>query len=253
MIRLFISDIDGCLAEPYAPYDLRGFETMARYAREADPLEDGGPRPVVSLCSGRAYAYVEAVTQALALTTPVLFESGAGLFHPVEARIDWNPTITDEVESQLREVREWMMEACIPDTSLSLDYNKRTQAGLVSPNQDEIDRFVPKVEAFVAEQAPDLHVFPTHMSIDVVPPTITKREGLEWLGRHLGIPLDEMAYIGDTKGDLVALEQVGHSFAPTNAQDLVKKRVDHVTGHPLMDGTLEAYRWCVKYNETNAS
>ena len=154
---------------------------MARYAREADPLEDAGPRPVVTLCSGRAYAYVEAVTQALALTTPVLFESGAGLFHPVEARTTWNPAITDEIEAQLKAVREWMLESCIPGTSLSLDYNKRAQAGVVSPDQDEIERFIPKVESFVAEAAPDLHVFPTHMSIDVVPPTITKREGLEWL------------------------------------------------------------------------
>ena len=253
MIKLFISDIDGCLAEPYQPWDLGGFETLARYAREADALEQGGPRPVVSLCSGRAYAYVEAVAQALALTTPVLFESGAGLFYPAEARTAWNPAFTDEVEAQLNEVREWMLETCVPGTSLALDHNKRTQAGVVSPDTAEIERFIPDVEAFVDKHAPDLHVFPTHVSIDVVPPAITKRDGLEWLGWQLGVPLSAMAYIGDTKGDLVALERVGQSFAPANAQALVRERVNHVTESPLIDGTLEAYRWCVHHNKTQPS
>lgn len=182
MINLFISDIDGCLAEPYQPWDLNGLELLARYARAADALDRGGTRPVVSLCSGRAYAYVEAMTQALGLTTPVLFESGAGLFHPEQAKTTWNPAFTKAVEAQLNDVREWMLETCVPGTSLSLDYNKRTQAGVVSPDTAEIERFIPEVEAYVEEHAPDLHVFPTHVSIDVVPPTITKRDGLEWLG-----------------------------------------------------------------------
>lgn len=252
MIRLFVSDIDGCLAAPYRSYDLDGFQTLARFVRETESPAQADRHPAISICSGRAYGYVEAVTQALGLTTPVIFESGGGMFDPVQARIAWNPKFTDAIAEQLEAVREWMVHTLMPGSNMSLDHGKRTQVGLVSPDEAEIAAHIPEVERFVEAHAPDLYVFPTHISIDVVHPDITKREGLEWLGRHVGVALDTMAYIGDTKGDLVALDAVGHSFAPANAQEIVRERVDIVTSGAVMDGTLEAYRWCVAHNETHA-
>ncbi len=251
MIKLFVSDIDGCLAEPYRPYDLDRFQTMADHAATAPDVGTAAARPAVSLCSGRAYAYVEAMAQVLGLTTPVLFESGGGLFDPVEARTIWHADFTPEVEAELREIRRWMVETlCRPDTSISLDHNKRTQAGVVSPNTNELEARLPDVEAFVAGLNTELRVFTTYISIDVLPAAITKKQGLEWLGRHLGIALEEMAYIGDTGGDLPALNEVGVSFAPANAEERVRREVDIVTESPVLAGTLEAYAWCVQHNET---
>jgi hypothetical protein len=250
MIKLFVSDIDGCLAMPYHPYDLDRLQTMAEHAAAAPAAGATDARPAVSLCSGRAYAYVEAMAQALGLETPVLFESGGGLFDPAAARTTWHPDFTPEVEAQLNEIRHWMVETlCGPDTSISLDHNKRTQAGIVSPSTEEIDAHRSAVEAFVADISPDLHVFTTHMSIDVLPATITKKQGLEWLAHHLGIQVDEMAYIGDTHGDIPALNRVGVSFAPANAEERVRHAVDIVTESPVLAGTLEAYAWCVQHNE----
>lgn len=250
MIKLFISDIDGCLAEPYRPFDLDRIQVLARHATVAAEPGEIDIRPSVSLCSGRAYSYVEAMAQALGLTTPVLFESGGGMFDPVAARTIWNPSFTSEVEAQLQEIRAWMLEQlCGPDTSIFLDHNKRTQAGIASPNTDEIEACLPAVEEAVADIAPDMHVFTTHISIDVLPVNITKKQGLEWLGRHLDIKLDEMAYIGDTGGDLPALDEVGVSFAPANAEKLVRERVDVVTESPVLAGTLEAFEWCMQHNE----
>ena len=251
MIKLFVSDIDGCLAEPYHPYDLDRFQTMADYAAAASDVGAAAARPAVSLCSGRAYSYVEAMAQVLGLTTPVLFESGGGMFDPVEARTIWHADFTPEVEAELREIRRWMLEAlCRSDTSISLDHNKRTQAGVVSPNTEELEAHLPDVEAFVADMTSEFRIYTTHISIDVLPANITKKQGLEWLGRHLGIQVDEMAYIGDTGGDLPALNQVGVSFAPANAEERVRHEVDIVTESPVLAGTLEAYKWCVQHNET---
>lgn len=250
MIKLFVSDIDGCLAEPYRPYDLDRFQQMAAYAAAAPAPGASAPRPAVSLCSGRCYAYVEAMAQVLGLTTPVLFESGGGMFDPVNAQTMWNPAFTPEVEAQLQDVRRWMLDTlCGPNTTISLDHNKRTQAGIVSPSQDEINAHLPAVEAFVAEVSPELHVFTTHVSIDVLPAHITKKQGLQWLGRHLGLSMVDMAYIGDTNGDLPALQEVGLSFAPANAEERVQQEVDIVTESPVLAGTLEAYAWCVERNE----
>jgi HAD superfamily hydrolase (TIGR01484 family) len=239
VVKLFVSDIDGCLAEPYAAFDLEEMGVLGRYAASDDPRD-----PPISICSGRSYPYVEALTQALGLRVPVLFESGGGRFDPVAAQTTWNPVLTDTLEAELEEVRHWFVTECVPGTSLSLDHAKRTQAGVVSPNPDDILDLRPRTEQFVDEHVPDLRVFSTAVSIDVVPPGITKRTGLEWLTEHLDVTMSDVAYIGDAESDLEALDAVGHSFAPANADAEVRRRVDHVTEGAVLDGTLEAYRTC---------
>lgn len=242
MIELFVTDIDGCLAEPYEPFDLEGLATLRRRAETQ--------APALSICSGRAYPYVEAMTQALGLTTPVLFEAGGGRFDPVAARTTWSPHLTDEMEAKLNTVQRWFLSECVPGTSVSLDHAKRTQAGVVSPDPDEITAVRARTEEFVAENVPDLRVFSTEVSVDVVPPGITKRTGLEWLTDHLGVEMDEVAYIGDTDSDLEALSAAGTSFAPANADEEVLRTVDHVTDGPVLEGVLEAYRQCLELNDT---
>lgn len=246
MIKLFVSDIDGCLGEPYQPYDLDAFETLRRYVvADADSTV-----PALSLCSGRSYAYVEAMTQALALKTPVLFESGGGLFDPVTAQLTWNPAFTEEIETQLQAIRHFMMLECLPSTSMSLDYGKRTQAGLVGPVEQDVMDALPAVQAFVETEGMNLHVFFTPYSIDVVAPTLTKRQALSWLGDHLEYGLEEIAFMGDTNGDLEAIHGVGYGFAPANAAEAIRKQVPHVTKGRFAEGVIEAYRWCIKHNES---
>jgi HAD superfamily hydrolase (TIGR01484 family) len=253
MITLFVTDIDGCLAQPYEPYDLDGFATFRRFVDEADSLAAEGPAPAVSVCSGRSYPYVEAITQALGISVPVLFEGGGGRFDPVAAQTTWNPALTEEVEGAIEEVRHWFATECAPGTQMSIDHAKRTQAGVVSPNPDEITSVRPRTEEFVAENVPDLRVFSTEVSIDVVPPGITKRTGLEWLTDHLGVEMDEVAYIGDADSDLEALSAAGTSFAPANADEEVLRTVDHVTESSVLEGVLEAYRQCLDRNGASSN
>jgi HAD superfamily hydrolase (TIGR01484 family) len=248
VIKVFVTDIDGCLATPYEPYDLEGFATLRRLVGNAGPPTADHPAPAVSVCSGRPYPYVEAITQALAVTVPVLFEGGGGRFDPVAAQATWNPALTDEIEAEIEEVRHWFVTECVPGTKMSIDHAKRTQAGVVSPDPDDITALRPRAEAFVAENVPDLRVFSTKVSIDVVPPGITKKTGLEWLTDHLGVDMSAVAYIGDADSDLEALAAAGMSFAPANADEEVLRTVDHVTDGAVLDGTLEAYRWCRTQN-----
>lgn len=49
------------------------------------------------------------------------------------------------------------------------------------------------------------------------------------LAESLGIPLAEVAYIGDDLGDVMLLKKVGISCAPANAPEYIKKHVQHVT------------------------
>ena len=248
MIALFVTDIDGCLSEPYTPYDLDGFVALREHADAAGAPNETPGLPSVSICSGRAYSYVEAVTQALGLTAPVLFESGGGMFDPVAAQTTWNPALTPEIEAELEEVRHWYATDVVGGTKMSIDHAKRTQAGVVTPDTDEIRALRPRALQFVEENAPNLQVFATDNSIDIVPHGITKRTGLEWIAEYFDLSMDDIAYIGDTDADVPALKAIGVSFAPANAHGVVTDCVDHVTAGSVVDGTLEAYRWCLAHN-----
>lgn len=241
MIELFISDIDGCLAEAYRPYDLAAFSRLAEMVAAAGALGQVSGRPAFSLCSGRAYAYVEAISQALALRTPVLFESGGGIFDPVNVRVDWHPAFTADVEHEIEQVRAWLRSDVLPGTTMMYDYGKRTQAGIIGPDFDEVDALAPVVREHVEANHPNLNVLRTSVSIDVVASGVTKLDGLRWLCERLGITLAATAYIGDTHGDIPTLRAVGASYAPANATSDVKEAVDTVTKLPLIAGVIEAY------------
>ncbi|MEM1041374.1 MAG: HAD hydrolase family protein [Bacteroidota bacterium] len=249
MIRLFLADIDGCLAAPYEAYDLAGFRQFAEAGRraETDPVY-----PRVGICSGRSYAYVEAVAQALDLRGPALFESGGGRFDLQTASIRWSPLLTPEVEDALGAVRSYFHRDLLPGSRLSFDYGKRAQVGVIGTDQDEIERCFAEVDRFVSAHHPSLIVHPTHVSIDVLPRALTKRVAVETVAEEEGLSIGEVAFIGDTQGDIGALQAVGFSFAPQNATPATKAAARVVTEGAVLDGTLEAYRWCLRHNEAQA-
>src|SRR5690606_38666566 len=111
-------------------------------------------------------------------------------------------------------------------------------------DMDEVESLEPLVRAYVNTHHPSLNVLHTSVSIDVVADGVTKLDGLRWLAGKLGISLAGIAYIGDTHGDISALEAVGASFAPSNPTDDVKAAVDVVTSAPLIEGVIEAYEIC---------
>ena len=250
MIRLFLADIDGCLSEPYVPYDLDGFTQLRDWARRAE--ED--PRyPRLGLCSGRSYAYVEAMAQALGLTAPALFESGGGRFDLPEARITWNPTLTPDVEQELELARAFLLREVVPQSpTISFDYGKRSQAGIVSPTVGECETHLAVVERFLGAELPDLTAYHTPYSIDIVPAGLTKVDALRWLVTSEGMHLHELAFIGDTNGDAAAIQAAGAGFAPRNGSKAAHAAADVVTEGAVLAGVLEAYRVCLDRNGVEA-
>lgn len=251
MIRLFVSDIDGCLAEPYRPFDLELLGIMAAWTREAGEPGNHPILPAVGICSGRAYPYVEAMSQLLGCQVPVLFESGAGRFNPLTAASDWHPAVTADIREDIRNIQHFMAtEVVVSGPGMSMDFAKSAQAALVGTDPDALATALDRISTWVQANTPGFSTFHTHISIDVVPDGLTKREGLAWLADDLGLRMDELAFIGDTNGDIGALKSVGYSFAPANAQPEVKAVVDHVCEGNDIEGVLEAYRLCTDRNAT---
>ena len=250
VIKLFLLDIDGCLSEPYTPFRLDAFARLRALIERAE-TDDRVPR--LGLCSGRSYAYVEATAQALGLRAPALFESGGGRFDLLEARITWSPALTPDVEADLTAARAFLLEHVVPRSpTVSFDYGKRSQAGIVSPVVGECDAYLPAVEAFVAGHAPGLVAYHTPYSVDVVPRALTKARAIADLAQAEGLSLAEVAFMGDTVGDAEAIRAVGRGFAPANGDATARAAAAVVTPSPLVAGVEEAIALCIEVNARDA-
>jgi Cof subfamily protein (haloacid dehalogenase superfamily) len=67
------------------------------------------------------------------------------------------------------------------------------------------------------------------LRMDIMPQGVSKRNGLLYLGEHLGISRNEMVAIGDELDDLDMIEAAGLGVAMGNAPASVKQRADWVT------------------------
>jgi Cof subfamily protein (haloacid dehalogenase superfamily) len=72
--------------------------------------------------------------------------------------------------------------------------------------------------------------------LDVTPAGFDKGTFVAAMAKHLGIPTDAVATIGDMQNDLAMFASSGISFAMGNATDDVKKHATHVTDSNERDG-----------------
>jgi hypothetical protein len=244
-IKLFVTDIDGCLAIPFEPFRIGKLRRLRRESRPS--LDADSDYPLISLCSGRSYSYVEAMSQLLAIRAPALFEGGAGMIDTTTMNPSWNPTLESAMLAGLEAVRSFFEREVVPRYDVWLDREKRTQVGLMG-SPESVTAAVPTARDFVTAGYPGLLFATTKYSIDVLPGSLSKRQGLEWLAAVTGVDLDAMAFVGDSDGDLGAIDIAGVGFAPANAAEVVQERADLVTKGSDIDGVLEAYRWCVEHN-----
>lgn len=250
MIKLFLADIDGCLSQPYQDIRLDEWQRLRRWAG----LAESDPRyPRLGLCSGRPYSYVEAVAQVLGIRGPILFESGTGRLELPAGKITWSDALTPEVEREMDGVREFIHREIAPFEPVTVEHGKRAQAGVIALDPDVLQRVIRRLHDLVDASYPELIVSDTDVSVDVHPKFLSKQTAVEWTSRNLGLMLDQVAFIGDSRGDVGALNVVGKSFAPSNAQQIVKEVVDTITTGSVIEGTIEAYEWCIRYNESAES
>ncbi|MCA0267990.1 MAG: HAD hydrolase family protein [Bacteroidetes bacterium] len=231
---LFLADVDGCLAEPYRPYNLDVLRRVAEAIRVPG-------HPPFALLTGRAYGYAEAFAQLLGLTAPAFFEAGAGAFLLPEARTVWHPAVTDDALAALDEVRRWFFAELLPAVpGLVFDHGKRAQVGAIGPDVRQVQEASARTRRFVDDLGAPLTVFETHVSVDVLVHGLTKGDALDWIAELTGTPVDRMAFIGDSEGDVGALRRVGFPYAPANATAAVQA-VAETMPQPLAEGVLEAY------------
>lgn len=246
MIKLFITDLDGCIAHPFISPDweaISQIKELNRLSKEDDTI------PGLTICSGRPFPYVEAVGQWLDVDHPMLFESGGGIYDIKTNELTWNPHFNNIAKEAVAEIKEWIEHTLIKNYDGTYpEFAKYTDAGLVNPDPTKIALMYKEVLNYMGEKYPMFEVHTTDVSVNIILKKANKGEGMRFLCEKLGLSLDEVAYIGDSSGDIPALEVVGKSFAIQNAKPFVKEVVDVVTTEDTTKGVLEAYRHIIEFN-----
>ncbi len=238
MIRIFAVDIDGCLTIPFKTPHWESFSALRarNMAAKTDPAI-----PKLAILTGRPQPYAEAMAQMLDIDQPVIFESGGGLFDPVTTQVHWSPEITPEVLVCIGRLRRWAAELIareFPDAML--EFAKHTDVGFIHQDSAVIDRITRLCRERVACEDGLFSVHHTEISVNVILTRCDKGSGLRWISERTGVPLEQIAYIGDSSGDVPALKIAGRSFSPSNAA-AVAKAVSTPLDVPTSQAVLKAY------------
>ncbi|MBI3734336.1 MAG: HAD family phosphatase [Chloroflexi bacterium] len=242
-VRLVVLDIDGCLTPGEAkPWSLEAMDFIARLNRRArvDP-----PQFAVTLCTGRQEPYVEAIMQAIDAHMPAIYENGGGLYFPDRYHFAENPSFTPDMRVALDDIRMILRRALVEPGIGQFQPGKEVTLTLYPANAGiTLGQLAELAARALDGRSSGFTVTASVSSVEILPDGIDKGAGVEWLSREIGIPLDNMAGIGDAPSDLSFLRKVGASAAPSNAHRAVKSAVQYVSPYDNGHGTMDILkRW----------
>jgi hydroxymethylpyrimidine pyrophosphatase-like HAD family hydrolase len=248
MIKLFVTDLDGCISEPFKTPNwdaINKIRELNIQSRSSDLI------PPLTICTGRPYPYAEAVAQWLDIQLPFVFES-AGLFHWDGHRFETAINTKNGEMEPVEQMKKWLTQEVLPNyPGVNLEFTKMMDAGIVGPDEEVIKKLHGLILEKVQKDYPGMEVHATDISVNTLMPGNDKLQGFKLLSNALGISFDQMGYIGDSSGDVPALKQVKMAFAPLNAKDIAKKH-GVVIQKESTEAVLEAYHRIIEYNKSAA-
>lgn len=249
MIKLFVSDIDGCISYPFKTPT---WETINKIRELNLKSRIDESIPPLTICTGRPYPYAEAVSQWLDVRIPFVFESAA-LYIWDGNKIETALSTHDEALEPIRNMQHWLKSDLLPSfPSAQLEFTKMMDAGIVCPDAETVSKIYTKIKEKVDEKYPGLEVHSTDVSVNILMPGNNKLQGMKLLANKQGLTLDEIAYIGDTSGDIEALKKVKLAYSPKNAIPEVK-RVTQSIEKETTDAVLEAYQRIIEINRDKSA
>lgn len=245
MIKLFVTDLDGCVTDPFITPDWEAYSKLR--ALNLASKEDESI-PALSICTGRPMPYAEAQAQILGIRIPFVFESGGGMYDVVKNKITWTSDLDEEAKTQVLEIKAWSQKNIIDqyDSAIS-EFAKFTDIGIIHQDTPTINEMAEICENYISANYGRFEVHKTEVSVNIILKKANKGEGLKMLANHFGLKLDELAYIGDSSGDVPGLKIAGMPFAPLNAAQ-VAKDVAEVTDNRSTKGVVEAYLKIIERN-----
>lgn len=248
MIKLFVTDLDGCISHPFKTpkWDkinkIREINLQSRTDETVPPL---------TICTGRPYPYAEAVAQWLDVRLPFVFESAA-LYIWEGNKIETALSSHDGVLDPIHNMKRWIQNELLNSfPTAQFEFAKMMDAGIVCPDKAVVEEMYPMMKKKVETDHPELEIHTTDVSVNILMPGNNKLQGMKLLAEKVGVELHEIAYIGDSGGDIPALEKVRLPYSPSNATAAVKK-VTHNLETETTDAVLEAYLQVIELNRNGS-
>ncbi len=238
MIRLIVSDIDGCLTEGgISRFDLdflKHLQEWNRSARENDHI------PPITVCTGRPQPYVEAMVQAIDCFMPVICESGGVLYDFSTRTLLINPTFDVEMKKKYnllyRHIGEQFLNGTRP---IALEPGKFTEITIIPYHPLTVDALWNEADEFIQPYSVDFRISRTRTVINFSSHLIDKGVGIKWLSEQTGIGCADMAGFGDSDVDALFLKEVRFAGCPHNAIPEVKLICHFVSKFPTNRGFME--------------
>lgn len=243
---MIVADIDGCLSAGTGfPFSQNLLEKLA-WANTASKQD---PRvPAITICTGRPQPYVECLLQAINGYLPALCESGTVFFEPVSHSILTHPGLGLEEERALEDLRSRVAHEMMSET-IKPEPGKMTHLTMIIQPPDTPEALYDKAVKIAAEFGDMFVVELTRICVHFLFRHLHKGSGLLWLAGETGIPVNQMAGIGDAAPDLPFLTQVGYAFAPANASPAVKEACHFVSDRPDAEAMLQLLEKTIAHNQ----
>jgi hydroxymethylpyrimidine pyrophosphatase-like HAD family hydrolase len=238
-ISLVVIDNDGCLVlDQYTNYDLAFVEKMRAFAREAEK-GPGNPVPLFTFITGRPQPFVECMQKMFEISLPAIFENGAGMDLGGQSRVAVHPNISEDAVDGLLDARRILRRTVMKEIPSFFQPGKDLSITIIPHDPADKPRLFDLSNEVCEREGLNFEVMIAMRAVDFMLPGTNKGDGLEWLAEHMGHPLDQVAGIGDTSGDVAFLTRCAFGAAPANAVDPVKQAADYVSPHEAQAGVLD--------------
>lgn len=256
-IRLLVSDVDGTIVQPDKRLAPSTFAAAAR-------LRDAGV--ALALVSARPPRGIRWIAEALGLATPMAGFNG-GMLTEADGTLIENLPLADDVVRQALDlfaragVQPWLFSAFdwlvldpaghyVAHERYTIRFDERVVSGFgpylgradkvvgVSADFDYLARVEADLQALLGERA-SVHRSQRYY-LDVTHPDANKGAAVRRLAALLGVPLSEVAAIGNMENDVPMFAVAGLSIAMGNASPEVQAAAGHVTGANGRDGWAQA-------------
>lgn len=204
--------------------------------------------PPVTFCTGRPHPYTECLMQAVHGYVPSLSEGGLVLFDPRDHSILRHPLFTEERRRSIRDLNRLIDERLVRPGVFS-EMSKDTQTTVIVQQPLKPEDFYEEACEIAREFGDEFVVDLTSICLHFSFKELNKGTGVDWLAEKTGIPVSQMAGIGDHHPDIPFLQKVGFSFAPANAHPEVKAVCDFVSSLPHAEAAQEFVSMIIQHNK----
>ncbi len=234
-IRSIVLDIDGTLTESRDTerLSLRALEAIRRLLNINRTIE-------VGLATGNSHIVAMTLARYIGLDLsrcPIISENGCILWYRgtrYELCLEYKDYLDLSRELIIKELGDYVRE------SYQNEYRKFDYAYYVKPG-NKPEEVMKLIEDLLKRHglSSKLRVLYSGYAVHILPRDVDKGSALRLYSKISGIPIEEIAAVGDSDTDISLLEAAGIKVAVSNATENLKKVANIILSRPSGEGVAE--------------